>query len=80
MEPIILKLWSAKRCFLPDELTLYKDNFATGNGKLYILVPRAFVYFGLVDGETDIFFIEIVRQVALGTKMGELSKADLSMT
>ena len=41
----------------------------------FILVPRASISVGHVVGETGIFFNDILRRVALGTRIGDLSKA-----
>ena len=58
--------------FLLDEHALY--NFATGNGELHSCPNSLSVMW---SAKRTFFFNGILIRVALGTRMGELSKADI---
>lgn len=65
---------------LPNKHALSKDNISQLGMASYILVPRAHVSVVHVVSETDIFFNDVLRQVAMRTTMGKLSKADTKTT
>ena len=45
---------------------------------MYILVPRAYVSFGHVVGETEESYYENLRRVALGTRIGFMYKSKVN--